>query len=990
MRPTSTAHSVAAALVAAAVILAALALPGPAHAIDDPSLDYRTLTTPHFYVHYYDGTEALARRVATMAEEAHQILSPLLAWTPDGRTHVVVNDKVDTANGSANVYGRNIIRVYGMPPEPEGVLGYYDDWLRILVYHEYVHILHLDTTHEEAAFLNRLIGKQLNPNQVLPRWYIEGLATLYESRRTGTGRVNSSLFRMWLRTAALHDEFFDLGQASGIPIDWPMGSAAYLYGSFFLDYVTRTRGEGFAPKFNHLYGSRIVPFSMNQAASEVGGDHFQAMWEEWTAAATGEALAERVAVRARGETPLEFVTDDGGASRFPRVRPGHGQMSFYRSSLTDHPEFALTPTTVPRWEELFEPDGAGGTHDWSPDGQTLYYTRRRIVDQVYSYDAIFGRHEPTGRSWRITDDDERAREPAVSPDGRRLAYVRNLPGTTELVVRELRAGPGPDTTVLLGGSQWPGDDERHWQQISRPAWRPDGRAIAFSWWRADRRQRDLWLYDFDAPEGQRLRQLTDDAAQDLAPYFGDDGLIYFSSDRTRIFNAFALNPDTQKVWQLSNVVSGVFEPTPSPDGRWIYVSAYTADGYEIARFPRPQRMWHPAPAAFAGPARRDYPAVDAEAFADGDYQPWRWMAPLMFTPEISLLLDGAGFGGTINGEDPVGHHGYRLSGAWATDSETGEQTAGFGAAYGYGGWPVSLGLSANYRTYPRTRSYVAGSDYIPFTESAWSGGLSLAYPLRSVSESLALRGGWRFRYTDFFDAEPDPTNDPFDIEPTRPEHGLFNEYTFGLSYADVERYPLAASTTNGVTGYVNLRVQQDLTGDASDALILNYGAGGYLANPWLETHVFALNLTGGIIRSSTGRDPRFAIGGHTPQDVLTSVILAEPQGQFVLRGYPPALLRGSQYQVWKGEYRFPLVDLDEGFSTVPVFFRRMKGAVFVDTGGAFDGYLADADYRTALGAEVQLDAIFGYYLGGALRTGIARGIDAGGITEWYLRYGGGF
>lgn len=254
--------------------------PGSAVAVDDPTLDRETLQTEHFYVHYPDKLRGFARRTAEVAEEAHEIMTPLLGENPEGRTHIVVNDDVDTANGSANVFGRRIIRVFAMPPAPSGVLGYYTDWLRILVYHEYAHILHLTTESDILETLNTVVGDVLHPNALLPSWYVEGLAVMYESRLTGSGRNHSSLFQMWLRAAALDDELFSIGTVSGSPISWPQGTAPYLYGGSFLEYIVDRHGLEFARKFNQMYGQRAVPYALNVTARRAGGDTFHRMWRD--------------------------------------------------------------------------------------------------------------------------------------------------------------------------------------------------------------------------------------------------------------------------------------------------------------------------------------------------------------------------------------------------------------------------------------------------------------------------------------------------------------------------------------------------------------------------------------------------------------------------------------------------------------------------------------------------------------------------------------
>ena len=47
-----------------------------------PSFAWRTVTTDHFLVHFHQGEDDLARRAATIAEQAHERLVPMLGWEP--------------------------------------------------------------------------------------------------------------------------------------------------------------------------------------------------------------------------------------------------------------------------------------------------------------------------------------------------------------------------------------------------------------------------------------------------------------------------------------------------------------------------------------------------------------------------------------------------------------------------------------------------------------------------------------------------------------------------------------------------------------------------------------------------------------------------------------------------------------------------------------------------------------------------------------------
>jgi hypothetical protein len=73
----------------------------------DPAFTWTTLETPHFFIHYHQGGEELARHVAVIAEDVHERLVPRIKWTPAGRTHLVLVDALDEANGWATPFPYN-------------------------------------------------------------------------------------------------------------------------------------------------------------------------------------------------------------------------------------------------------------------------------------------------------------------------------------------------------------------------------------------------------------------------------------------------------------------------------------------------------------------------------------------------------------------------------------------------------------------------------------------------------------------------------------------------------------------------------------------------------------------------------------------------------------------------------------------------------------------------------------------------------------------
>ena len=68
---------------AAIAAIAALVLgSSPAHA-GDPTLEFFTIETEHFVIHYYSRLETSARRLAAVAERAHKYLAPALDHEPE-------------------------------------------------------------------------------------------------------------------------------------------------------------------------------------------------------------------------------------------------------------------------------------------------------------------------------------------------------------------------------------------------------------------------------------------------------------------------------------------------------------------------------------------------------------------------------------------------------------------------------------------------------------------------------------------------------------------------------------------------------------------------------------------------------------------------------------------------------------------------------------------------------------------------------------------
>ena len=217
-------------------------LASPAYAYD-PFLDWQTLSTEHFNIHFAPKQRELASTTARLAERLHRELAPQLDWQPAEPTEIVLADDSDFANGSANPLPFNQIDLIVSPPEAGAFLEITDetDWLYQVLRHEYVHILQLDAATGAPAGLRRTLGRNLFsfPALFQPTWVIEGLATDLESdANRHTGRGDNSHMAMSMRAELLSGVKSLNAVSLGANLHrWPAGAAPYLYGMHFFQFL---------------------------------------------------------------------------------------------------------------------------------------------------------------------------------------------------------------------------------------------------------------------------------------------------------------------------------------------------------------------------------------------------------------------------------------------------------------------------------------------------------------------------------------------------------------------------------------------------------------------------------------------------------------------------------------------------------------------------------------------------------------------------------
>ena len=1007
----------------AVALLGALFAPGLAAGQPyDPAYRFRTLDTAHFRVHFHQGEEALAQDVARTAERAHAALTPVLAYAPR-RTEIVLSDDADDANGSATPLPYDTIRLFAVPPSSFSELNDYRDWLESLVFHEYVHILHLDHVGGFPGLVNGILGKLLVPNGLVPAWMVEGLAVLHESNGDReSGRNASALHEMYARSLALEPPGFPpLDEASNPLLEWPVGTAPYLLGGRFMEYLQARYGDAAIAGYVGRQGAQLWPYAPSWVGGPFfGGQTFSALWAEYADAERRRGEEVVAAVRERPVTVARRLTARGGRAENPRWSPDGAFVACWRRPLDGRPGIFRVGADGTELGRAATVD-ANGTFTLRSAHQAIIaigevHHEYRMYDDLYRVDLRTGRRRALTRGERATDPD-------VAPGGAFVAYVqRTGPGVLSLVRRPLEPGGhlGPREVLF----------SRRGAEVYQPRVSPDGRRIAFELQEGGRRDLALW-------EDGHVTRITDDGALDTSPAWTPDGrYVLFASDRGRLYNLYAWEAASGAISQVTNVETGALQPDVSPDGRTIAFLLYSRAGYDLATIPFDPATWlapfpappapasgtsteietssvtaaewplipsvappqaarsrgttpsstgnheaaHPERSAAAGGAESREPAAERSRrttlsaepppLPSRPYRALDTLGPTYWLP--FLLADAAGLvvGATTSGADVLLRHAWAAQAFWSVAANE----PGYAVAY-QGGWSwPRLDLSSS-------RFVSSSPDEGDRLLSVWTlADTGATFTFTRLARALALRVGWSGTRYDTLPGEPDP--DPSVPFPFR--DGFLSNLSLSLSYSDARRFVRSISPEEGRSASLTLGYAGPGTGSDYDLARGRAAVAQYLRVPGLARTVLALRLSAGLARGTLGGRAPFELGGVSQPGAL-STLLGAAMPPDALRGYAVGSFEGTGFVLANGELRFPLGAPLLGRTTWPLFLRRVHGAVFADLGETFDrpgepllaGHPLDVEeLRLGIGAEVRLELVLGYYLRTDLRLGLARAMGA--------------
>jgi len=564
------------------------------------TFDFRVLKTPHFDIYFYpeeaDGAHVAARlaerwytRLSTLLGHELQARQPIVLYASgnDFRQTTVIEDFLGEGVGGVTEAARQrvVLPLTGSLAEFDHVLG-----------HELVHAFQYDISGLGRS--GRAIGRGAEQLAATPLWFIEGMAEYLS-----LGPVDPAT-AMWLRDAALNNNLPTIEQLARDPRFFPyrFGHAlwAYIggrYGDAVIGQILRLVGQGFPyPEAMR----RLLNVSLDQLSRE---------WHDAIRQAYLPLLAQAPEARLNAH-PLITRTRGGGRLNLgPALSPDGRWVAFLSERglfdvdlwLADgrtgaNPRRLLAgPAQDPHFSSLRFIASAGS---FAPDGGRL-----ALVAERAGRDRVVVLSIPAGRVLRerIVPEALELSNPSWAPDGRTVVVSANHGGLSDLVELDLETGQARYLT-----------NDAYADLM--PAVSPDGRTVAFV---TDRGAADLGVFRWgsyrigllDRGTG-RIDLLPDVGGNAINPQWSPDGRsLLFISDRAGIPDLYRYDLESRQLHRLTRVftgVAGITELSPAlavarSTGEVVF-SAFERGGYNLYRLePAVARAGDPVPLTTATP-----------------------------------------------------------------------------------------------------------------------------------------------------------------------------------------------------------------------------------------------------------------------------------------------------------------------------------------------------------------------------------------------------
>jgi len=544
-----------------------------------PELNWYTVKGKHVQVHYHEGTERTAKIVAKIADEVWGPITSLYNYEPDV-VHFVIKDIDDYSNG-ATYFFDNKIEIWSSALDFD--LRGTHNWLRNVISHEFTHMVQIQASLKTSRTVPAFYLQWLNyeserrpdilygyPNVIvsypvafvnMPSWFAEGTA---QYMRKDFGYESWDAHRdMILRSYVLDGNMLTWNQM-GVFEKTSLGNeSVYNQGFALTRYISQQYGEDKLREITKALG-KFKNFTIDAAFKDVLGKDGNQIYNEWKAYLTKDYTERTKDIRSNlvvGDT----VSKDGFGNFYPTFSADGKKFLYVSNKNMDYMSLAsiYEYNFETKKEEMVVP-GIRSTVCYVPNERKIVYAKLSDdnpnfvnVHDLYAYDLDKKEEK------RLTND-LRANQPSISNDGKKIVFLFQKDGTTNIGMVDIDGKNFKALTFFANG-----------EQCYNPKFTPDDQSIIFDY--SLENSRDIAKVKTNSTGFEFVIKTKHDERNAVCDKKGN---IIYSSDETGIYNLYSYNLATKEKKQLTNVTGGAFMPAVNENGDILY-AGYTSTGYKI-------------------------------------------------------------------------------------------------------------------------------------------------------------------------------------------------------------------------------------------------------------------------------------------------------------------------------------------------------------------------------------------------------------------------